>query len=91
MLASCPGTYEALEYSFEINQTQQNMQVVGLSLRLLALGISPPGRCSWVAAAEDNLWIIAQMSNFCEWEGKTTHWALSPVDRDKNVEGCKIE
>ena len=69
MLESCPGTYEALEYSFEINQTQQNMQVVALSLRLLALGILPPGRCSQAAAAEDGLWIIAQKSYFCEGEG----------------------
>lgn len=56
-------------FFFEINQIQQNMQVVALSLGLLAPGILPPGRCSQAPAAEHSLWIIAQKSNFCEWEG----------------------
>ena len=36
------------------------MQVVALSLQLLALGILPPGRCSQAAAAEHSLWIICK-------------------------------
>lgn len=69
MLESSPGTYEALEDLLEINQTQQNMQVVALSFQLLAPGILHSGRCSQAAAAENSLWIIAQKSNFCDWEG----------------------
>lgn len=68
ILESGPGTYEALEYSSEINQRQQNMQVAALSLWLLAPGFLPPGRCSLAAAVEYRLWIIVQKSNSCEWE-----------------------
>ena len=56
------------------------MQVVALSLQLLALGILPPGRCSQAAAAEHSLWIICKrvtsVSGSGGGEEKTNHWAI---------------